>query len=196
MVGVFTPPNEQYEALQRGVLDCAVNAVTTVLSGGLLEVSPWVTFLNTAPSSGANWVISTGAWDSLAPEIQEVLRDARYDAMERFAQDTLDQYNEIVGAAEAAGGGIIDPADLNPPVNEWWAEQPDPATVAPDAVQDPAADIARTNAIADAWWDFSVDTLGVETEHADIVEVLDLGSGVVKDWTAWTDALAEGLGTQ
>ena len=196
MVGVFTPPNEQYEALQRGVIDCAVNAVTTVLSGGLLEVSPWVTFLNTAPTSGANWVISTGAWDGLAPEIQEVMRDARYDALERFAKDTLDQYNEIVGAAEEAGGGIVDPAELNPLVNEWWAEQPDPATLAPESVEDPGADIERTNAIADAWWDFSVDTLGVETEHEDILEALDLGSGVVSDWDAWTEALAEGLGKQ
>ncbi|WP_173922451.1 TRAP transporter substrate-binding protein [Agromyces sp. Marseille-P2726] len=196
MTGVFTPPNEQYEALQRGVIDCAVNAVTTVLSGGLLEVSPWVTFLNTAPSSGANWVISTGAWDSLAPEIQAVMRDARYAAMERFAKDTLDQYNEIVAASKDAGGGIIDPSKLNKDVNEWWADQPDPATVAPDSVKDAAAEIERTNAIADAWWDFSVDTLGVETEHDDIIDALDLGSGVVDDWSAWSDALAEGLGTQ
>ncbi|WP_167042247.1 hypothetical protein [Salinibacterium sp. ZJ454] len=196
MVGVFTPPNEQYEALQRGVIDCAVNAVTTVLSGSLLEVSPWVSFLNTAPSSGANWVISTGAWDSLIPEVQTAMRDARYAALERFAVDTLDTYRDIVAAAEEAGGGIVDPADLNPAVNDWWADQPDPATVAPDSVSDPKAEIKRTNAIADAWWDFSVDTLKVEVDHDDILEGLGLGSGAVGDWDAWTEALTEGLGKQ
>lgn len=196
MVGVFIPPNEQFEALQRGVIDCAVNAVTTILSAGLLEVAPWVTFANTAPTSGANWVISTSAWDSLAPEVQTALRDARYAAMERFAKDTLDQYAEIVTAAEEAGGGVIDPSELNPAIEEFWADQPEPATVAPDSVDDPEAEIERTNAIADAWWDFSIEELGVEAEGGDILEVLGLGSGVVEDWPAWTKALADGLGAQ
>ncbi|MGO4689720.1 TRAP transporter substrate-binding protein DctP [Glaciibacter sp. 2TAF33] len=196
MTGVFTPSNEQYEGLQRGVINCAVNAATTVLSGGLLEVSPWVSFLNTAPSSGANWVISTGAWDSLAPEIQTALRDARYAAMERFAKDTLATYNEISAAAEKAGGGIIDPAELNPVVKKWWAKQADPATLAPKSVSSPAAEIKRTNAIADTWRSFSVDTLKVKVDQPDITKSLDAGSGVVKDWSAWTDALKEGLGKQ
>ena len=34
MTGVFLTPNEQYEALRRGVIDCGVNASTTVPSGG------------------------------------------------------------------------------------------------------------------------------------------------------------------
>jgi TRAP-type C4-dicarboxylate transport system substrate-binding protein len=196
MVGVFMPPNEQYEALQRGVLDCAVNAVTTVLSQDMLAVAPWVTLPNTAPSSGANWVISTTAWDSLPPEAQAALRDARYAPMERFAKDTLDQYGELAAAAEEAGGGIVDPAKLNPVIADWWADQPDPATIAPDAVEDADAEIERTNATADAWWDFSIDTLGVEVEDADIFDLLDQGSGVVSDWDAWRQALVDGLGKQ
>lgn len=134
--------------------------------------------------------------DTLIPEVQTALRDARYAAMEQFAKDTLDQYGEIRAAAEKAGGGVVDPSEFNPLVADWWAKQPDPATVAPDSVSDPEAEIKRANAIADAWRDFSVDTLGVETDHDDIVEALDLGSGVVSDWSAWTDALAEGFGKQ
>ena len=196
MVGVFMPPNEQYEALQRGVLNCAVNAVTTILSQDLLSVAPWVALLDTAPSSGANWVISTTAWDSLIPEVQTVLYEARYAPMERFAKDTLDQYGELVSAAEEAGGGVVDPAELNPVINDWWAEQPDPASIAPDSVEDPEAEIERTNATAQAWWDFSVDTLKVPVDNDDVLEVLGLGSGVVEDWDAWREALVDGLGKQ
>lgn len=40
MVGVFMPPTEQYEALQRGVVDRAVNAATTVLAPVSLRCPP------------------------------------------------------------------------------------------------------------------------------------------------------------
>lgn len=81
-------------------------------------------------------------------------------------------------------------------MKKWWSNQPDPGTNAPDAVSDPKAEIKRTNAIADAWWDFIVDKLGVGTDHDDILKVLNRGSGVVQDWSAWTDAIANGLGKQ
>jgi TRAP-type C4-dicarboxylate transport system substrate-binding protein len=196
MVGVFLAPNEQYEALQRGVIDCAVNATTTVLSASLLEVAPYVAFTNNAPSSGANWAISTGAWDQMAPEVQEVLLDARYAAYERFARDTLTTYETLVDAAEEAGGSVVDAGALNPAIAEYWAERPSLVDSAPEGVEDPEAAIARTNAIADAWWGFTVDELGVPAEHEDILEVLALGDGVLdeKGWASWTEALQDNLG--
>lgn len=195
MVGIFTASNEQYEALQRGVLDCAVNAPTQVLSWDLLAVAPWVTMMNTAPTSGSLWAISTGSWDELIPEIQQVMLDARYEALEGFASQTLEEYKEMPAAAESAGGGIIDPAALNPLIQQWWAAQQDPAENAPAGVDDPEASIALTNSVADAWWDFSVDTLEVPVgDTVDMLEVLNLGSGAVKDWDQWTAALEEGLG--
>ena len=54
----------------------------------------------------------------------------------------------------------------------------------------------RANAIADAWWDFSVETLKVEVDHPEILEGLGLGSEAVADWDVWTEALTEGLGKQ
>jgi hypothetical protein len=198
MIGVFTPSNEQFEALQRGVLDCAVNAVTSVTSFGLLEVSPWVSLPNYAPSAGANWVVSTSAWDGLAPEAQEALLDARYVAMERFAKDTLDSYNLVVTAAEEAGGGLIDAEELSEHVADWWADQPDSATTAPESVTDADTQIENTDATAQAWSQFSIDTLKVPAEIPDILDVIDQGSAVIDEdaWTEWRDALSEGLGKQ
>ncbi|WP_166874454.1 TRAP transporter substrate-binding protein DctP [Salinibacterium sp. ZJ450] len=198
MTGMFLPPNEVYEALQRGVIDCALNATTNILAGGLLEVSPWVAFPNTAPSPGANIAISTSAWDELIPEIQQVMLDTRHEPFERFARDTLDGYAEIVVAAEDAGGGIIDAAELNPAIAQYWAGRPSLGKTAPDGVTDPEAEIARTNAIAEAWWDFTVDELGVPADSDDTVEVLSLGADVIDGatWKAWTEAIVNSLGAE
>ncbi len=194
MTGVFTPPNEQYEALQRGVIDCAVNAPTTVLSGGLLEVSPYVAFTNNAPSSGANWVISTSTWDSLAPEVQEILFESRYEPFTNFATNTLDQYSEIVTAAEEAGGQVIDASSLNPLIAKYWSGRPSLASTAPDGVDAEAA-LAQTERVATAWWDFSEKELGVPVDHDDILEVLSQGSDII-DWAPWTEALRDQLGAE
>ncbi|WP_173922450.1 TRAP transporter substrate-binding protein [Agromyces sp. Marseille-P2726] len=194
MVGVFTSPNEQYEALQRGVIDCAVNAPTTVLSGGLLEVSPYVAFTNNAPSAGANWVISTATWNSLSPELQQILLDASAEPFTNFATNTLDQYSEIVTATEAAGGEIVDPSKLNPLIAKYWADRPSLSSAAPAGVDADAA-IAQTERVATAWRNLSIDELGVPVEHDDILEVLNLGSEVV-EWGPWTKAIEDQLGSE
>lgn len=198
MTGIFLPPNEQYEALQRGVIDCALNATTTILSAKLLEVAPWVAFPNTAPSSGASTAISTTAWEELIPEIQQVMLDARYEPYKRFARDTLTGYADIVAAAEDAGGGIIDATDLNPAIAEYWADRPDPVDSAPAGVADPKAEVERTNSIAAAWKSFAIDELGVPAETDDMVELLSLGADVIDAaaWDAWTKAIADGLGAE
>lgn len=196
MTGVFLPPNEVYEGLQRGVIDCALNATTNILSGGLLEVSPWVAFPNTAPSPGASIAISTTVWDELIPEIQQVMLDVRYEPLKQFARATLDEYATMVRAAEDAGGGVIDASPLNPAVGEYWAARPDLVGAAPAGMDDPEAEIERTNAIADAWKRFTVDELGVPEETDDIIKVLSLGADVIDEdaWDAWVEAIIEGLG--
>lgn len=194
MTGVFAAPNEQYEALQRGVIDCAVNAPTTVLAGGLLEVSPHVAFTNNAPSAGANWVISATTWDALSPALQEIFMQNRADAFTNFAVNTLDQYAEIAEAAEAAGGSIIDAAELNPLIADYWSSRPDVASSAPGGV-DAAASVTQTQKIAEAWREFSVETLETPVNETDILEVLTQGSEII-DWAPWTSALAENLGAE
>lgn len=198
MTTVFLPPNEQYEALQRGVVDCAVNAATTILSADLLAVSPWVAFTNNAASSGANWVISTSTWDSLIPEVQDAMIEASYEPLLRFTRDTLDSYKDIVSAAEAAGGGVVDAAELNPHLAEYWEGRPSLLDSAPSGLADPEAALEFTNTVAETWWDFSIEELGVPVDNDNIVEVLELGSGVLSDseWDAWLQAVRDKLGQQ
>lgn len=194
MVGVFMPPNEQYEALQRGVVDCAVNAPTTVLSGGLLEVAPYVAFTNNAPSSGSNWVISAPTFDALPEPVQEIFLESRADAFTNFAKNTLDQYSEIVTDTEAAGGAIVDATPLNPLIADYWASRPSLSSIAPAGVDADAA-IAQTERVATAWWDFSIDELQVPVDDPDILDVLSRGSDII-DWAPFTEALKDQLGAE
>lgn len=194
MVGVFTPPNEQYEALQRGVIDCAVNAATTLLSAGLLEVSPYVSFTNNAASSGSNWVISASVWDSLTPAVQEIFTDARATAITNFATNTFDSYAEIVTATEEAGGEIIDAGKLNPTLTEYWEDRPSLASTAPAGVDADAA-IAQTERVVSAWRELSINTLEVPDGSSNIIDVLSQGRDII-EWEPFNEALQEGLGTE
>jgi TRAP-type C4-dicarboxylate transport system substrate-binding protein len=196
MVGQFTASNDQYEALQRHVLDCAVNAPTTVLSGGFTAITPWVAVMSTAPTAGANWVISTSAWDKLDPAVQSALLAARIKPLSTFAKTTLDQYAQLAAAAKKAGGGIVDPTPFNKAIADYWASRPDLASIAPKGLKDPAASIALTNSIAQAWRDQSIKKLKVPQSSTNIDADLSLGSSVVSDWSIWEKALAANLGAK
>ncbi|MGM7775775.1 TRAP transporter substrate-binding protein DctP [Arthrobacter sp. KNU-44] len=196
MVGQFTASNDQYEALQRHVLDCAVNATTTILSGDFAAITPWITVMNTAPTSGANWVLSTTAWDKLAPAQQKALLAARIQPLTQFAKATLDQYAQLGAAAKKGGGGIVDPTPFNQAITAYWAGRPDMKSIAPKGLKDPDASIALTNSVAQAWRNLSLDKLKVPKSSTNIDTDLGLGSSVVSDWNTWQDALANKLGAK
>lgn len=192
MGGVFTPTTEQYEALQRGVLDCAVNSPTTIISSSLLEVTPWVTVPTFAPLLGSSWVISTSAWEELAPEIQEVMNEARFDVMTKWIKASLEEFKALGEDADEVGGGVVDSASINDALNEWWADQPDLASTAPSSVTDPQAVMDAVAEGTEEWVAFSTDVLGVPSEPESIGDALAEGDGVVQDWQQWRDKLAEG----
>ena len=161
MTGVFLAPNEQYEALQRGVIDCAVNATTTVLGGGLLEVAKYSAFTENAPSSGAMYVIAKDTWDSFPEPVKELMAKARNEALVKFTQNTLDVYQEYVTAVEAAGGEIVATDTLDEKLRAWHDAQPDLKTNAPAGVADAAAAIGRVDGMVKDWATFTTDELGV-----------------------------------
>ena len=191
MVGTFIPVNEQYEALQRGVIDCASNAPASIVSLGLLEVAPWLTLPQTAPGGPADEVISVAAWEDLIPEVREVMLDARTEAHAEFSKLTLDVYAQLVDETEKAGGGIVDPATLNRVIDQYWEDRPSPAETAPSAVTDPEAEVARITALAEDWRDITVDEIGVPEGRDDLTKSLGVGADVLDEegWAKFIDAL-------
>lgn len=184
MKGVFLPVLEQYEALQRGVVDCAVNGVLFVED--LLEVAPHASIPNTAVSP-FYWAISTDAWSKFSPEVQKVLMDLRLEPLANYSKAALGDYAKIPDGAKAAGGELVDPSELNGPIAKWWADQPPLEQRAPSAVKDPAAVIAQINENATWWLDYTTTELDVPA-GGDLLDVLRRGDDVV-DWSAWTETL-------
>jgi TRAP-type C4-dicarboxylate transport system substrate-binding protein len=186
--------NEQYEALQRGVVECVTNAAGSVTSLGIAEIAPYNAFPETGPSAGINWVISTSAWDELPEAAREIMLEERYEPMSNYGKGLLASFEEVAAQAESAGGAVIDAADLNPLIADYWASRPSPAESAPDGVEDPEAAVERMQQIASAWEDFTIDELGVPVDK-DVTEVLDLGPEII-DWEPWMQAIEDQLGAE
>ncbi|MFI5623394.1 TRAP transporter substrate-binding protein DctP [Nocardioides sp. NPDC051685] len=196
MTGVFLDPTEQYEGLQRGVIDCAVNAATTVLGLGLLEVAPYSSFTENAPTSGAYYAVSKEVWDSLPDDVRDAMIQARNEAVVEFLKNTLETYKQYAEAAEGAGHKLIDPAPLNEAIRAWRDSTQDVALAAPSNVSAPEDEVKADAAIVEEWKGFVENELGVPVgtpeSFAKALEAFNAGSAVVEDW----DKLLEKLNTE
>jgi TRAP-type C4-dicarboxylate transport system substrate-binding protein len=99
---------EVYEALQRGVLDCAFAGITVVRLADLLSVAPHVVLSSEAdfaqvPSTLA---MSTPAWESLPLVAQQLL----FDRLDVFVQSNMDSlvglFRDVLGEVDGKGGSI------------------------------------------------------------------------------------------
>ncbi|WP_167045600.1 TRAP transporter substrate-binding protein DctP [Salinibacterium sp. ZJ454] len=188
MTGVFLPPNDQYEALQRGVIDCAVNAPTTVLAQDLLAVAPYATFEGSAvPSSGSMFAIAKNVWDDLPREVQTMMGEARNVALVNLMKNQLNVYADFVDAIEATGGALADPTTIDNEIRGWHASQPDLATAPPDGIHeaDARAHIAMVRDIVDDWKSIITAELSVRPSSGGDVDTL------IESWRAGADILDE-----
>lgn len=193
MTGTFLDPTEQYEGLQRGVIDCAVNAPTTVLGLGLLEVAPYSSFTENAPTSGAYYALSKEVWDSLPDDVHDAMIQARNEAVVEFLKDTLETYKQYAAAAEEAGHKLIDPAPLNEAIRAWRDSTHDVASAAPSDVSAPEDEVKAGAAIVEKWKSFVESELGTPVgtpeSFAKALEAFNAGSAVVEDWNKVLDEL-------
>jgi TRAP-type C4-dicarboxylate transport system substrate-binding protein len=200
MAGQFLDPTEQFEGLQRGIIDCAINAATTVPAAGLFEVSPYTAVWD-QPSGLAYYGISKDTWDSLPDAAKEAMEQARNEELVAFIKDTLDGYADFATAADEAGGEIIDPVPVNEALSEFRASQPDIASSAPSGVSDPEAEVDAVQGVVEEWVTFVENDLGVAPGTAEsaeeLQEALRAGSGLLDDsgWDAYLEHLNESTGS-
>jgi TRAP-type C4-dicarboxylate transport system substrate-binding protein len=200
MTGTFLDPTEQYEALQRGVIDCAVNAATTVPAAGLFEVSPYTAVWD-QPAGLAYYGISKDTWDSLPDAAKEAMKQARNEELVEFVKETLDGYAAFAEAADAAGGEIIDAAPINEVLSEFRESQPGISDSAPSGVSDAEGEVEAIEAVVGDWVTFVEDDLGIAAGNPesaeDLLEALRAGSGLLSesDWDAYLEHLNETAGS-
>ncbi len=99
MVPVSLPPNEQYEALQRGVIDCTAFPLSVSLDFGLLEVAPYVMWVPFSPSANQALIGVVGL-DKLGEDLSGLLTEATNVLLRASIEGNL----ELLGETFAPGG--------------------------------------------------------------------------------------------
>lgn len=111
--GSFTsiPFTENYEALQRNVIDCAAAPPLSALGFGLFEVAPHVTNIPGIAYGGGAYVINDQKWEELPLVAQQLLFD-RLDAwLIGIVDDNWNGEAQYAEGLSANGGGT---SDLSP----------------------------------------------------------------------------------
>lgn len=140
MTAVDLPFNELYEGLQRGVIDCAVIALSALNSMSLEDVAPHVVPVPFAQLQASTWVWNLETWNSLDPEIQAVMHEATSTMFRATAEWFLNDSFETAKTSLGKDGKatVSDPGALIDVANEQQEEYVrDLPALAPDSVEDP-----------------------------------------------------------
>jgi TRAP-type C4-dicarboxylate transport system substrate-binding protein len=102
---------EGYEAFQRGILDCSLQAPATALAVGWLEVAPHVYFpreQSFAPGPGS--LVAGSKWEQLPLVAQQLMFDLQTDYTTAELYNSLESVRDTSTAATDAGGeaGYLD----------------------------------------------------------------------------------------
>ncbi|MGM0560764.1 MAG: TRAP transporter substrate-binding protein [Pseudomonadota bacterium] len=124
------PQNDMYVALQTGVVDCAYYLSTVAETVSLQEVTDYEAYLH--PWAAVPWMfgVNEEAWDSLSPELQEIVREEGERMWEKTRELAVDEERESEARAHREELGITmlepfsdeDVTRFVEAANEAWAE--------------------------------------------------------------------------
>lgn len=182
---------EVYEALQRGVLDCAFSGATVVLLSDLLSVAPHL-ILDSQSSFGqvpSALAISQTKWDELPLVAQQLLHDRADVFVESNMVGLLDMFRQVLSAVDEKGGtigGLDDAAQaaLADGNEEFLSSVADNS-----AVKDGDALVEAIRSGAEKW-KAKVADLGYDTE-VDYDELADHLAANEVDFAPFMDAFRE-----
>ncbi|MFC4351555.1 TRAP transporter substrate-binding protein [Fodinicurvata halophila] len=129
------PQNDMYVALQTGVVDCAYYLSTVAETVSLQEVTDYEAYLH--PWAAVPWMfgVNDEAWDSLSPELQEIVREEGERMWEKTRERAVDEEREREARKDREELGITmlepfsdeDVAKFVEAANEAWAEMAEDA---------------------------------------------------------------------
>jgi len=95
--------NENYEAIQKGILDGTMYSLPSSFGMKLMEVEKYHTFGMRAGGTGASWVMNLNSYNSLPEDLRKVLAEVSEDAGRQQAKVWDQKCLEAVKAFEDAG---------------------------------------------------------------------------------------------
>lgn len=197
MTAVPLPINEVYEALQRGVVDCAISQVPSNIDYGLWEVAPHYVPVNMSNLDGLPFVINTDVWEGLPDDAQDLLHEGSHLAWTTMMDSVLDSYDEFATTGvEQHDIQFHDSRELDEALATFQEERVETMTDdVPDSVNDPDAFISDVNSLNTKWSEIIDDSLPLERQDRDpdaIQESFQLG-GEVDTAEFWDRLWEEGF---
>ena len=195
MTAEFIEIPEEYEALQRGVIDCISSTVSPMMSRGSWEVATHYTPVDLSPSLAVGYMFNKEVWESLPLEVRQIMHDGKSIIIGGFEQIANERYAEFAEEAEGMGVEFHDPSELNAALKSYQTSMAGRIIEeAPDSAENPqeALDLFRDN--MDQWSATLVDDLGVERVEKTPENLQDLYVSVRDiDWAGYEDAIQETL---
>lgn len=194
-VNEFIEIPEEFDALQRGVVDCVIQSVSPLMTRGTWEVAHYYNPANFSPALGSGYLIRKDLWESLPLEVQQIMFDGKATYIEGFTQIAGERYSTF--AEEAPGRGIefLDPAAFNELLGEFSIER-SAAVIesAPASIADPQAEIDLFADEIQRWRSILEDDLGIPVVEKTSEGLLDLYLSV-RDvpWAEYEAAIGESL---
>lgn len=124
---VAIPPDEQYEAIQRGVLDGFGSLMFDAIPFfGLHEVAPHLVYTGVGQYGSVALGLSLKTWDSTPPELQELMTEVAEEYMYEIEPAQAEKFDDQACEQLLAEGGTVSVIDEDE-VNAWEAEVGDTA---------------------------------------------------------------------
>lgn len=195
MTGEFIEIPEEFEALQRGVVDCLKGNVSPLMTSGAWEVADHYTPIEFSPSITTGYVFNKQTWDELPLEVKQVMHDGKQIIIGGFTERGHMRYADFTKEASTKGIEFLDPTELNA-VLEAHREETAAALLdnAPSEVEDPEGMFSSFSNEMDNWISNLVDDMEIEQIEmsAENIESLYLSTEDI-DWDNYEAAIKEAL---
>jgi TRAP-type C4-dicarboxylate transport system substrate-binding protein len=196
MTNVFMPPAELYEALQRGVVNCAYLAADNIAVLGLEEVAQALMLVDGGFSAGAQIAFNKDVWDALPDELKTIMQDSAAVGMAAFEKGNSEIYKLAVEVCQEAGLEFPEVEELNAVIHESREGKLEELLANPvEGIDDPQAISDQYVAYVEEWVEFVESDLGVESIDPgeatvdELVEAYTAGGDSI-DWDAYSEQFA------
>lgn len=167
MTTTSLPPGEQYEGLERGVIDCSIVSPISPMDFGLWEVARYYHKMQFAGFNAGRTIISSSSWDGLSDQAKQIIWDALPVLAIEKTKHNIAQYARLAteGPAEHDLEFVVPDDDVLDALRDFQATQLDTlAERAPASLSDPEGFIDAYLASLDEYGSQFIESMGLDPE--------------------------------